>query len=230
MDSLVADVSMTDVDTAQSTTSTPSASMSISIEERNSKYKAAVDRRAKRLTKRQKLEEQTQKEAMIEVPFEQQTEAGGAAIPLPLEVTPVTSAPRARPRPQKKPTHQVHIIKEALPSFLATGEDGVWRCSFDGCSHTVYGATEDNEDSKLLIQEHYKKHAIESQAKLDLIYKEERPYLPVGNLVKRIRELAAAKQATETGNAETYGMKEHVGIKVEPGTMDYLKPIVQAGY
>jgi len=232
MDSITTDVSMTAFDNMESTISTPSASLSMPIEERNNKRRATADRRAERLTKRQKLEEQTQKDAIIEVPHEQQTEAG-ADIPLPLKMTPSMPAPRIRPRPQKKPTHQVHIIEEALPSFHATGDDGVWRCSFDGCSHTVYGVTEDNEDSKLLIKEHYKKHAIDSQAKLDLIYKEERPYLPVGNLVKRIRELAAAKQAAEAAKGETNGMNGMNGypqIKTEHRLMDYPQPIVKAGY
>lgn len=231
------DVTMTDMGEVESIAVTAPASISVSAEQRAQKRRAAAERRAERVTKRQKLDEETQKEPVIEIPYEQQTDAGAAEIPLPLKTKPSMPAPRVRPRPQKKPVHQVHIIEEALPSFLATGDDGVWRCSFDGCSHTVYGVTEDNEESKLLIKEHYKKHAIESQAKLDLIYKEERPYLPVGNLVKRIRELAAAKQAAEAGKTEADSMNGMNGMNGRPGirverktTMHYPEPIVQAGY
>ena len=34
-------------------------------------------------------------------------------------------------------------------------------------------------------------HAHDSQKQLDMVYAEERPYLPVGNLINRIREMAA---------------------------------------
>ena len=233
MDSLVTDVSMTDVGDGESTMPTCSAAILTTKEEHHNKRKAAADRRAERLTKRQKLDDQTQKQQIIEVPLDPRSEAGAAEIPLPLKTSPTKPASRIRSRPQKKPAHQVHIIEQALPSFLATEANGVWRCSFDGCTHTVYGVTEENEDAKLLIKEHYKKHAIESQAKLDLIYKEERPYLPVNNLVKRIRELAAAKQAADTGRTATdsmNGMYPYVDTKAGAKDIDYPKPIVQAGY
>ena len=105
--------------------------------------------------------------------------------------------PRKHPPSSRPNEPRVDIIEMPLPSFEATLPGDVWQCSFMGCCRRVYGASSD--DSKELIKEHYKKHAEESQERLDLVHSEERPYLPVGSLVKRIRELAAAQQAGEGG-------------------------------
>ena len=83
----------------------------------------------------------------------------------------------------------VQIMQEPLLSFEAKGPGDTWICDFDGCSHKVYAASKPK--SKELIRDHYRTHATESQSKLDLIMKEERPYLPVSNLVRKIRELAS---------------------------------------
>lgn len=84
------------------------------------------------------------------------------------------------------------IVSELLPSYEAQGPGDVWTCPFDGCSHKVYGAS--TESSQRLIREHYHTHAVQSQAQLDLIYKEKRPYLPVSNLIKKIREMATQRK------------------------------------
>jgi len=88
------------------------------------------------------------------------------------------------------------IISELLPSYEAQGSGDTWTCPFDGCLHNVYGASTDS--SQRLIKEHYHTHAVQSQAQLDLIYNEERPYLPVGNLIKKIQEMATQQKHAST--------------------------------
>lgn len=90
----------------------------------------------------------------------------------------------------------IEFVDELLPSYEAQEPGDKWTCRFDGCNHSVYGASTDS--SRRLIKEHYHSHALQSQAQLDLICQEERPYLPVNNLIKKIREMAA--QATKPAN------------------------------
>lgn len=87
------------------------------------------------------------------------------------------------------------VVSEPMPSFEPTGPGDTWTCGFDGCNHKVYGAS--TPESRELIKEHYRQHAHDSQAQIDLVYKEERPYLPVGNLVKKIREMAAQQKVAK---------------------------------
>jgi len=103
-------------------------------------------------------------------------------VPLPLR-----SGVRRTPR--KKEKSILKIIESPLPSYDPQGPGDTWTCDFDGCAHKIYGAS--TPDARALIKEHYRTHAFESQAQIDLVYKEERPYLPVSNLIKRIREMAA---------------------------------------
>lgn len=220
------DISMVD-SREESTISTPSESNTA----RNNKRKKDAQSRADRLAKRQKLDAQTQDDGSTVVlsPVTEPSENAAAEIPLPLKTTPLVPAPKIR---RTKPEVQhLRIIEEPLPTFEAQGPDGIWRCPFDGCSQVVYGVkAEDSvtEGPKQLIKEHYKKHALESQAKLDLIYKEERPYLPVGNLVKRIREMAAMNKAGSTADKTGIGDRGQAvaGIK----QMEYPEPIKQAAY
>jgi len=195
------------------------------------KRKLAETRRQQRYAKRHKLNEETEGSTIIISPTDDES------VPIALPRFEPSNQPAPGPRSrQKKPVQHMRIVDEPLPSYLAEGPDGVWRCSFDGCSKVIYGVTDDgdgDDEPKQLIKEHYRKHAFESQAKLDLIYKEERPYLPVGNLVKRIRELAAAKGAADAtakpvANGSN-GTNGYAAYKAN-GTVQYPEPIQQAGY
>ncbi|KAI9671469.1 MAG: hypothetical protein M1831_004378 [Alyxoria varia] len=105
---------------------------------------------------------------------------------------------------QAPSTQILDIITSPLPSYEPNTPDGsTWLCVFDGCTHRVYDAAD--EQSKDLIKEHYRKHAVESQKQLDLVRREERPYLPVGHLVQRVRNLAAQKRATSGGGSGAGG-------------------------
>lgn len=113
--------------------------------------------------------------------------------PLPLHSKrPVRSALQ-----KKLPTRSVSLVETPLPSSDANQPGDIWACTFDGCAHRIFGASSDQ--SKSLIEEHYKHHAQDSQAQLDLAFAEERPYLPVGNLIKKIRDMAAQQQAVGVG-------------------------------
>lgn len=102
-------------------------------------------------------------------------------------------------RPNTKPVADavVDVITTPLPSFEPNTPGDIWTCPFDGCAHRVYGASSGGEQSRGLISEHYANHAHASQAAIDLVHKEERPYLPVSNLIKRIRDMAAKQQAAQ---------------------------------
>ncbi|KAF2762772.1 hypothetical protein EJ05DRAFT_14125 [Pseudovirgaria hyperparasitica] len=92
------------------------------------------------------------------------------------------------------------IISTPLSSFQANAPGNVWNCTFDGCSHRVYGASSDG--SQQLIKGHVKNHQREQQVKLDLLMSEEkRTRLPVSHLFNRIREMAAQQNPLATALA-----------------------------
>ena len=135
-------------------------------------------------------------------------------VPLPFATN------RSKAQAQKSnriPTHRVDILSTLLPTFEANQPGDVWSCSFDGCVHRIFGAS--TEQSKALIEEHYKFHAQDSQAQLDLVYQEERPYLPVGNLIKKIRDIAAHQKAGAIQQKDPPKWKTEL--------MDYPKPIAR---
>ncbi|KAL9051043.1 MAG: hypothetical protein Q9162_006266 [Coniocarpon cinnabarinum] len=107
----------------------------------------------------------------------------------PIEPDPLPLKLKIKLPPRKVPTTRVTISTTPLPSFEANTAGDIWTCPFDGCAHRIFGASEPK--SKTLMEEHYKMHAHDSQKQLDMAYAEERPYLPVGNLINRIREMAA---------------------------------------
>jgi hypothetical protein len=106
------------------------------------------------------------------------------------------------------------IMSTPLPSYAANGPGDSFLCSFDGCTHKVYGAS--TATGRALIKEHFQDHASRQQEQLELIISEEqRSRLPVrcvlsrssppvkcivayllkcSNLIKRIREMADAQQ------------------------------------
>jgi hypothetical protein len=221
--SILEDVSMTDIG-MDSTLALHTESTAA-----RAKRKQAETRRQQRYLKRHKLDEETAGSTIIISP----SDPSETTITEPI-FEPINPSIPVRRSKQKIPIQHIRIVDEPLPSYLAEGPDGIWRCSFDGCSKVIYGVTDDGDDDdepKQLIREHYRKHAFESQKKLDLIYKEERPYLPVGNLVKRIRELAAAKGAADatTKPVAVSGSNGYAAYKAT-GKMECPEPIQQAGY
>ena len=71
----------------------------------------------------------------------------------------------------------VKITQHSLPSYEPQGPGDTWTCQFDECKYKVYNATK--PESRAIIKSHFRTHAEQAQEKLDLIYQESRPYLPV---------------------------------------------------
>lgn len=71
----------------------------------------------------------------------------------------------------------VKIRQHGLPSYAPQAPGDTWICQSDGCGYKVYNATK--PESKEAVKSHFRTHSEQAQEKLDLIYKESRPYLPV---------------------------------------------------
>lgn len=75
-------------------------------------------------------------------------------------------------------------------SFLkAQGQGDTWTCPLDGCMHRVYAASE--PASQAMIEEHYRMHTFDDDARVHLVRKMQAPWLPVGRLMGRVQELAS---------------------------------------
>lgn len=70
------------------------------------------------------------------------------------------------------------ISEYDYPSFQPQGPGDLWTCSFEGCGHRVYESSTAAGHTK--VKDHFQTHAHQAQEKIDLAYKESRPYLPVG--------------------------------------------------
>lgn len=134
-----------------------------------------------------------------------------------LPIEPVARPARPTLPNTEPPTRpQIEVTGTPLPSFAANLPGDVWACGYDGCSHKVYGASTNHD----LISEHYRKHAHDCQAAIDLVQREQRPYLPVSHLIKRIRDMAAQQKALpgdgerDTGsNSQARGVREPVWMQ-----------------
>lgn len=71
----------------------------------------------------------------------------------------------------------VKVVEYDLPSCQPEGPGDLWTCPFDKCNHKVHEASSAAGNAK--IKDHFQAHAQEAQEKIDLVYKESRPYLPV---------------------------------------------------
>lgn len=67
-------------------------------------------------------------------------------------------------------------------------ESDIWRCPQDGCMHKVYAASQ--AESQRLVTEHQRMHEYDDDERVQLIRRMEAPWLPVGRLMGRVRELA----------------------------------------
>ena len=72
---------------------------------------------------------------------------------------------------------EVKIVAYDLPSCRTDGPGDLWTCPFDTCNHKVDEAS--SAAGSASIKDHFEAHAQEAQEKIDLVYKESRPYLPV---------------------------------------------------
>lgn len=128
-----------------------------------------------------------------------------ADAPLPFRST------NGRKKPARAKSPPVRLRTHNQLTFDATMVGDVWVCPFDGCTRRVYAAS--TPANRALIKEHYQQHAYDAQAQIDLVYAEERPYLPVGKLVERIRAMAAQRDAQQAKSGATATGVESVLLK-----------------
>lgn len=71
----------------------------------------------------------------------------------------------------------VKVVEYDLPSCQPDQPGDLWTCPFDTCNHKVQEAS--TAAGNASIKDHFQAHAKQAQEKIDLVYKESRPYLPV---------------------------------------------------
>ncbi|MCJ1467463.1 hypothetical protein MMC07_006088 [Pseudocyphellaria aurata] len=99
-----------------------------------------------------------------------------------------TSSPAAYHAYYPSKYHGIKVIKYDIPSIRPQGPGDLWTCTFKACGHRVHEGSTANGIER--IKAHFETHTHQAQEKIDLAYKESRPYLPVENLVRRIQALA----------------------------------------
>lgn len=99
-----------------------------------------------------------------------------------------TSSPAAYHTYYPGKYHGIKVIKYDIPSNRPQGPGDLWTCTFKACGHRVHEGSTANGMER--IKAHFETHTRQAQEKIDLAYKESRPYLPVENLVRRIQALA----------------------------------------
>lgn len=87
--------------------------------------------------------------------------------------------------------HAVGGAKDDLPVRLREdieSETDMWRCPQDGCMYKIYAASKSG--SQALVTEHQRMHDHDDDKRVQLVRRMEAPWLPVGRLMGRVRELA----------------------------------------
>lgn len=167
---------------------------------------------------------EAQDEEQIYMPDPKATQSELESVPLPLMPEAMNGRIKAlrHARPGSPP---VRFRTTAMPSYDATLPGDIWTCPFNGCTCKVYAAS--TAESRQIIKEHFQFHAFDAQAQLDLVYAEERPYLPVGRLVEKIRVMAAKRDAdaAKSGGAGAVGNGSGRGATTAGMAQFFPKPI-----
>ncbi|KNG52491.1 hypothetical protein DDE82_006341 [Stemphylium lycopersici] len=133
-----------------------------------------------------------------------------AVPPLPLRHLPSSSAAATATEnnSNSKPIVSPSLISTPLPTYEANGPRDSWLCSFDGCTHRIYGCSK--ELGRQLITEHLEDHSRGREKVVGILWREQsRLHLPVNNLIKKIREMSEASSPLFRGT-------EGVGKEVKP--------------
>lgn len=88
-----------------------------------------------------------------------------------------TSSPAAYHTYYPGKYHGIKVVKYDIPSNRPQGPGDLWTCTFKACGHRVYEGSTTNGVER--IKAHFESHTHQAQEKIDLAYKESRPYLPV---------------------------------------------------
>lgn len=93
-----------------------------------------------------------------------------------------------------------------LPSSAPQGPNGLWTCHKENCGHTIPNA--DEPDGRAKVQSHFLWHADEIAAREDLVIEAQRPYLPIGNLLDKLRRLGEMARLREDDGEKTADGKD----------------------
>lgn len=88
-----------------------------------------------------------------------------------------TSSPAAYHTYYPGKYHGIKVVKYDVPSNRPQGPGDLWTCTFKACGHRVHEGSTANGIER--IKAHFETHTHQAQEKIDLAYKESRPYLPV---------------------------------------------------
>ena len=88
-----------------------------------------------------------------------------------------TSSPAAYHTYYPGKYHGIKVVKYDVPSNRPQGPGDLWTCTFKACGHRVHEGSTANGSER--IKAHLETHTHQAQEKIDLAYKESRPYLPV---------------------------------------------------
>lgn len=83
------------------------------------------------------------------------------------------------------------------------GPDGLWSCEREGCTTVIRRA--DEEEGRNQVRRHFLWHADEIEKRYNLVKSAERPYLPVGNLLKHFEKVGGTVLAKQERGAEKDG-------------------------
>lgn len=83
------------------------------------------------------------------------------------------------------------------------GPDGLWSCEREGCTTVIPKA--DEEEGRTQVRKHFLWHADEIEKRYNLVKSAERPYLPVGNLLKHFEKVGGTVMAKQERGAEKDG-------------------------
>lgn len=101
---------------------------------------------------------------------------------------------------------QLQLKSVPLPSASPSGPNGLWTCHKESCGVTVPNA--DEPEGRKKVQSHFLWHADEIAARENLVMQAQRPYLPVGNLLEKLRRLGEEARKMEE--------ERSVGVRVVP--------------
>ncbi|OBT61111.1 hypothetical protein VE03_10838 [Pseudogymnoascus sp. 23342-1-I1] len=93
-----------------------------------------------------------------------------------------------------------------LPSSAPQGPNGLWTCHKEACGHTIPNA--DEPDGRAKVQSHFLWHADEIAARENLVIEAQRPYLPISNLLDKLKRLGEVARLREDDGEKTTGIKD----------------------
>lgn len=106
---------------------------------------------------------------------------------------------------------ELDLESTVLPSSAPQGPNGLWTCHKEACGHTISNA--DEPDGRAKVQSHFLWHADEIAARENLVIEEQRPYLPIGNLLDKLRRLGEVARLRDDGEKNAAGKDAPAPIK-----------------